>query len=171
LYYFSYSAYSSKFDGKAKVHLNIVVIGHLNSGKSTTFGHLIHMQGCIDKCVMDRCVKDAAEMNKSSCRYAWLFDKLKSERERGMSIEIAVRKLESEKYVWTILDAPGHPDFIKNMIAGTSQADCSVLVVDSGAFEAGICNDGQIREHAFLARALGVKQMICCCSKVPLLFV
>lgn len=73
------------------------------------------MQGGIDKCVMDTSVKDAAEMNKSSCRYAWLFDTLKSERERGMSIEIAVRKLESEKYVWTILDAPGHRDFIKNM--------------------------------------------------------
>ncbi|KAI7740809.1 hypothetical protein M8C21_018428 [Ambrosia artemisiifolia] len=107
-------------------------------------------------------------MNKRSFKYAWVLDKLKAERERGITIDIALWKFETTKYYCTVIDAPGHRDFIKNMITGTSQADCAVLIIDSttGGFEAGISKDGQTREHALLAFTLGVKQMICCCNKM-----
>jgi elongation factor 1-alpha len=156
--------------GKEKVHINIVVIGHVDSGKSTTTGHLIYKLGGIDKRVIERFEKEAAEMNKRSFKYAWVLDKLKAERERGITIDIALWKFETVRYYCTVIDAPGHRDFIKNMITGTSQADCAVLIIDSttGGFEAGISKDGQTREHALLAFTLGVKQMICCCNKVRL---
>jgi elongation factor 1-alpha len=116
--------------GKEKTHINIVVIGHVDSGKSTTTGHLIYKCGGIDK--------------------------------------RTIEKFETAKYYFTIIDAPGHRDFIKNMITGTSQADCAVLVVASGQgeFEAGISKNGQTREHALLAYTLGVKQMICVVNKM-----
>ncbi|KAF1880625.1 hypothetical protein Lal_00011684 [Lupinus albus] len=154
--------------GKEKFHINIVVIGHVDSGKSTTTGHLIYKLGGIDKHVIERFEKEAAEMNKRSFKYAWVLDKLKAERERGITIDIALWKFETTKYYCTVIDAPGHRDFIKNMITGTSQADCAVLIIDSttGGFEAGISKDGQTREHALLAFTLGVKQMICCCNKM-----
>lgn len=154
--------------GKEKTHVNIVVIGHVDSGKSTTTGHLIYKLGGIDKRVIEKFEKEAAEMNKRSFKYAWVLDKLKAERERGITIDIALWKFETTKYYCTVIDAPGHRDFIKNMITGTSQADCAVLIIDSttGGFEAGISKDGQTREHALLAFTLGVKQMICCCNKV-----
>ena len=95
-------------------------------------------------------------------------DKLKAERERGITIDIALWKFETSKYYFTIIDAPGHRDFIKNMITGTSQADVAVLVIASptGEFEAGISKNGQTREHALLAFTLGVKQMIVACNKM-----
>merc|ERR1712091_569480 len=112
--------------------------------------------------------KEAAEMNKRSFKYAWVLDKLKAERERGITIDIALWKFETPKYSCTVIDAPGHRDFIKNMITGTSQADCSVLIIDStnGGFEAGISKDGQTREHALLSFTLGVKQMIVALNKM-----
>jgi len=148
--------------GKEKIHINIVVIGHVDSGKSTTTGHLIYKCGGIDKRTIEKFEKEAAEMGKGSFKYAWVLDKLKAERERGITIDIALWKFETPKYYVTIIDAPGHRDFIKNMITGTSQADCAILIIDSttGGFEAGISKDGQTREHALLAYTLGVKQMI-----------
>ncbi|GMH45989.1 hypothetical protein BSKO_13953 [Bryopsis sp. KO-2023] len=154
--------------GKAKEHLSIVVIGHVDSGKSTTTGHLIYKLGGIDKRVIEKFEKEAAEMNKRSFKYAWVLDKLKAERERGITIDIALWKFETPKYYCTVIDAPGHRDFIKNMITGTSQADVAVLSIDStpGGFEAGISKDGQTREHALLAYTLGVKQLICSLNKM-----
>jgi elongation factor 1-alpha len=107
-------------------------------------------------------------MGKGSFKYAWVLDKLKQERERGITIDIALWKFESPKYYFTIIDAPGHRDFIKNMITGTSQADVAILVIASGTgeFEAGIAKNGQTREHALLAFTLGVKQMIVCVNKM-----
>merc|ERR1719228_428793 len=101
-------------------------------------------------------------MSKGSFKYAWVLDKLKAERERGITIDIALWKFETTKFFVTIIDAPGHRDFIKNMITGTSQADCAVLIVaaGTGGFEAGISKNGQTREHALLAYTLGVKQLI-----------
>jgi len=154
--------------GKEKTHINIVVIGHVDSGKSTTTGHLIYKCGGIDKRTIEKFEKEAKEMGKASFKYAWVLDKLKAERERGITIDIALWKFETQKYYFTIIDAPGHRDFIKNMITGTSQADCAVLVVASGQgeFEAGISKNGQTREHALLAYTLGVKQMICVVNKM-----
>jgi len=154
--------------GKEKVHINIVVIGHVDAGKSTTTGHLIYKCGGIDKRTIEKFEKEATEMGKASFKYAWVLDKLKAERERGITIDIALWKFETAKYYFTIIDAPGHRDFIKNMITGTSQADCAILVVASGQgeFEAGISKTGQTREHALLAFTLGVKQLIVIVNKM-----
>jgi elongation factor 1-alpha len=154
--------------GKDKIHMNLVVIGHVDAGKSTATGHLIYKCGGIDKRTIEKFEKEAAEMGKASFKYAWVLDKLKAERERGITIDIALWKFESPKCVFTIIDAPGHRDFIKNMITGTSQADAAILVIASGQgeFEAGISKEGQTREHALLAFTLGVKQMIVACNKM-----
>jgi len=154
--------------GKEKTHVNLVVIGHVDAGKSTTTGHLIYKCGGIDKRAIEKFEKEAADMGKGSFKYAWVLDKLKAERERGITIDIALWKFETAKFYFTIIDAPGHRDFIKNMITGTSQADVAILVIASGTgeFEAGIAKNGQTREHALLAFTLGVKQMICCINKM-----
>merc|ERR1712078_94249 len=151
-----------------KTHINVVVIGHVDAGKSTTTGHLIYQCGGIDKRTIEKFEKESSESGKGSFKYARVLDKLKAERERGITIDIALWKFETPKYYVTIIDAPGHRDFIKNMITGTSQADCGVLIIASGTgeFEAGISKNGQTREHALLAYTLGVKQLIVACNKM-----
>ncbi|ELR19736.1 elongation factor 1-alpha, putative [Acanthamoeba castellanii str. Neff] len=165
--------------GKEKTHINLVVIGHVDAGKSTTTGHLIYKCGGIDKRTIEKFEAEAKEMGKGSFKYAWVLDKLKAERERGITIDIALWKFETAKYYFTIIDAPGHRDFIKNMITvqlrsawlisvTLLQADVAILVIASGEgeFEAGISKNGQTREHALLAFTLGVKQMIVVCNKM-----
>ena len=154
--------------GKEKDRLNLVVIGHVDSGKSTSTGHLIYKCGGIDARTIEKFEKEAQEMGKSTFKYAWVLDKLKAERERGITIDIALWKFESSKRVFTIIDAPGHRDFIKNMITGTSQADAAVLMIASGKgeFEAGFSSDGQTREHALLAQTMGVKEMVVAINKM-----
>jgi len=154
--------------GKDKVHVNLVGVGHVDSGKSTTTGHLIYKCGGIDKRTIEKFEKESADMGKGSFKYAWILDKLKAERERGITIDIALWKFETKKFYFTIIDAPGHRDFIKNMITGTSQADVAILMIASGVgeFEAGYAKTGQTREHALLAFTLGVKQMIVCINKM-----
>merc|ERR1712113_219991 len=112
--------------------------------------------------------EESGDMGKSSFKYAWVLDKLKAERERGITIDIALWQFETPKYHYTVIDAPGHRDFIKNMITGTSQADCAILMIASpqGEFEAGISKDGQTREHALLSFTLGVKQLIVAINKM-----
>jgi len=154
--------------GKDKPHVNLVVIGHVDSGKSTTTGHLIYKCGAIEKRQIEKFEKEAQEMGKASFKYAWVLDKLKAERERGITIDIALWKFETPKFMFTIIDAPGHRDFIKNMITGTSQADVAILVIAAGTgeFEAGISSEGQTKEHALLAKTLGVGQMIVLINKM-----
>jgi len=154
--------------GKEKDRLNLVVIGHVDSGKSTSTGHLIYKCGGIDERAIAKFEKEAQEMGKGTFKYAWVLDKLKAERERGITIDIALWKFESAARVFTIIDAPGHRDFIKNMITGTSQADAAVLMIASGngEFEAGFSKDGQTREHALLAQTMGVKEMIVAINKM-----
>ncbi|KAH8616007.1 Elongation factor Tu GTP binding domain [Trypanosoma vivax] len=154
--------------GKEKVHMNLVVVGHVDAGKSTATGHLIYsaVASTSARSRSSRRRPRRSARHRSSTRGCWT--KLKAERERGITIDIALWKFESPKSVFTIIDAPGHRDFIKNMITGTSQADAAILIIASaqGEFEAGISKDGQTREHALLAFTLGVKQMVVCCNKM-----
>lgn len=151
-----------------KEKINLVVIGHVDSGKSTSTGHLIVKCGGFDERTLEKYRKEAETMGKGSFCYAWILDKLKAERARGITINITLNKFETNKYNVTIIDAPGHRDFIKNMITGTAQADVAVLMISSaqGEFEAGISAEGQTKEHALLAFTLGIRNMIVCVNKM-----
>jgi len=137
-----------------KEHLNLVFIGHVDSGKSTSVGRILYETGAISEQVLARLKDEAAKLGKATFEFAFVMDALKEERERGVTIDIAHREFETPKYHCTIIDAPGHRDFIKNMITGASQADAAVLVVS--------VKDGiqpQTKEHAFLAKVLGIGQL------------
>ncbi len=144
-----------------KPHMNIVFIGHVDHGKSTTVGRLLYEHGEIDQRIIDNFKKEAEEKGKATFEFAWVMDKLKEERERGVTIDVAHRKFVTDKYYFTIIDAPGHRDFVKNMITGTSQADAAILIV---AAPEGVME--QTKEHLFLARTLGVPQMIVAINKM-----
>jgi elongation factor 1-alpha len=154
--------------GKEKPHLNLVIIGHVDHGKSTTIGHLFYETGAISPKVIEQYEAEAKAMGKESFKYAWVLDRLKEERERGLTIDLAFYKLETPKYFFTVIDAPGHRDFVKNMVTGASQADAAILLVSAkrGEYEAGINPGGQTREHAFLAKTLGVDQIVVAINKM-----
>src|SRR3990170_8156495 len=138
---------------KNKVHINLVFIGHVDHGKSTTVGRLMYDSGNIDEQAMRKLKDKAKELGKVGFEFAFIMDNLKEEQERGVTIDLSHKKFETPKYYFTIIDAPGHRDFVKNMITGASQADAAVLFCSAkkGEFEAGIGPGGQTREHAFLA--------------------
>jgi elongation factor 1-alpha len=151
-----------------KPHLNLVIIGHVDHGKSTTVGHLFSLTGAVNERVAKTYEEEAKKLGKETFKFAWVLDKLKEERERGLTIDTAYLKFETPKYFLTVIDAPGHRDFVKNMVTGASQADAAVLFVSAkrGEFEAGIGPGGQTREHGFLAYTLGVNQMVVAINKM-----
>jgi len=151
-----------------KPHLNLIVIGHVDHGKSTTMGHLLYLTGAIDDRTIREFEEEAKRLGKETFKFAWVLDNLKEERERGLTIDLRFLKFETKKFSFTIIDAPGHRDFVKNMITGASQADAAILVVSAkrGEFEAGIGPGGQTREHAFLAYTLGVNQLAVAINKM-----
>ena len=138
-----------------KPHMNLVFIGHVDHGKSTLIGRLLLDTGTIEQHIIDKYRKEAESKGKASFEFAWVMDGLKEERERGVTIDVAHKRFDTDKYYFTVIDAPGHRDFVKNMITGTSQADAAVLVV---AAQHGVM--AQTKEHVFLARTLGVNQVI-----------
>jgi elongation factor 1-alpha len=148
---------------KEKPHMNVVFIGHVDHGKSTTVGRLMYDSGNVDEQAMRKLTEKAKELGKAGFEFAFVMDNLKEEQERGVTIDLAHKRFNSEKYDFTIIDAPGHRDFVKNMITGASQADAGVLVVAS--------TDGvmaQTKEHVFLSKTLGVGQLIVAVNKMDM---
>ncbi|MEW5936550.1 MAG: translation elongation factor EF-1 subunit alpha [Candidatus Thermoplasmatota archaeon] len=144
-----------------KPHMNLVFIGHVDHGKSTIVGRLLLDTGHIEEHLIEKYRKEAESKGKATFEFAWVMDRLKEERERGITIDVAHREFYTDKYYFTIIDAPGHRDFVKNMITGTSQADAAVLAVSTP--------DGvmaQTKEHVFLAKTLGVNQLIVAMNKI-----
>ncbi len=153
-----------------KEHMNLVVIGHVDHGKSTLVGHTLLKLGALDPKLVKDVEEAAKKAGKESEKFAWFLDKLKEERDRGLTIALSFMKFETPKYYWTIIDAPGHRDFVKNMITGASQADVALLVVSAktGEFEAGMSREGQTMEHIVLARTMGIDQVVVAITKMDI---
>jgi len=144
-----------------KPHLNLVTIGHVDAGKSTLVGRILFDLGAVKEEQMRKLKELAKELGKETFEFAFVMDKLKEERERGITIDIMHQRFDTQKYYFTVIDAPGHRDFVKNMITGTSQADAAILVISG--------RDGiqeQTKEHTWLAKILGVNQIIVAINKM-----
>jgi elongation factor 1-alpha len=152
-----------------KPHLNMIITGHIDNGKSTTMGHFLMDLGVVDERTIQQHAEESEKTGKGDTfKYAWVMDNIKDERERGITIDLAFQKFETPKYFFTLIDAPGHRDFVKNMITGASEADCAVLVLSAkeGETDTAVAPGGQAREHAFLLKTLGVNQIIIAINKM-----
>ena len=152
-----------------KPHLNMIITGHIDNGKSTTMGHFLMQLGVVDERTIQQHAEESEKTGKGDTfKYAWVMDNIKDERERGITIDLAFQKFETPKYFFTLIDAPGHRDFVKNMITGASEADCAVLVLSAkeGETDTAVAPGGQAREHAFLLKTLGVNQIIIAINKM-----
>ena len=144
-----------------KPHLNLAVIGHIDHGKSTLVGRLLFETGAVPAHIIEKYKEEAKAKGKESFVFAWVMDSLKEERDRGITIDVAHQRFDTAKYYFTIVDCPGHRDFVKNMITGASQADAAILVC---AAKEGL--QAQTKEHVFLARTLGINQLIIALNKM-----
>ncbi len=147
---------------KTKPHINVVFVGHVDHGKSTTVGRLLFDSGNVDEQTMRKLKEEAEALGKGGFEFAFVMDSLAEEKKRGVTIDLAHKKFDTPKYFFTIIDAPGHRDFVKNMITGASQADAGVLVVSVDGIQA------QTKEHVFLSKTLGVNQLIVAVNKMDM---
>jgi len=145
----------------AKPHINLISSGHVDHGKSTLIGRILFDAGAISEQDMRKLEALAKELKKETFEFAFVMDQLKEERERGLTIDLMYKEFETDKYYFTIIDCPGHRDFIKNMITGASQADAAMLVV---SVKEGI--QEQTKEHVYLEKVLGIKQLVVVVNKM-----
>jgi peptide chain release factor subunit 3 len=155
-------------EGDPREHLNLVFIGHVDAGKSTLSGNILYLTDNVDKRTIERYEKEAKERNRESWFLAFIMDTNEEERAKGKTVEVGKAHLETEAKRYTILDAPGHKNYVPNMIMGASQADIGVLVISArkGEFETGFDRGGQTREHAMLAKTLGVTYLVVVVNKM-----
>jgi len=147
----------------AKPHINVITAGHVDSGKSTLIGRLLFETGAIREEELRKLKELAKELKKETFEYAYVMDKLKEERARGLTIDIMHRPFETQKWFFTVIDCPGHRDFVKNMITGASQADAAIFVVSAKQGE-GV--QEQTKEHAWLMKVLGINQLVVVINKM-----
>jgi len=160
---------------EGKPHISVCVVGHVDAGKSTTTGHLLFKLGGYDQRTLDKLTKEAADNGKKGFEFAYVMDTEKAERERGVTIKSTSKEFFTPNYHYTIVDCPGHKDYIGNMISGSSTAEVAMLMfpASKGAFETAIAkgdeegvHEGQTRQHARLLNISGIKQVICCVNKI-----
>lgn len=153
-------------DEDARPNLNLVVVGHVDAGKSTLMGHLLCLVGEVSSKQLHKFEKESKQIGKASFAYAWVLDEGEDERQRGVTIDVCVKHFATSSRRFTILDAPGHRDFVPNMVHGAVQADVALLVADCSHFEAGFDRGGQTKEHLQLVRSLGLSYVLVAINKL-----